>query len=55
MAFESQLTLVSSAETALNQESRIRLVRQRLALGFYDRRDVLREVACRILAREEIT
>jgi hypothetical protein len=54
MAFEPELSLVSGAETAMNQDARIRLVRQRIAIGFYDRRDVLREVAARILAREEM-
>lgn len=54
MTFESEATPISASDSAMSHDSRIRLVLQRLSLGFYERRDVLREVAATILKRGEM-
>lgn len=54
MAPESDPIPVTGTEPGMNQNTRIRLVLQRLASGYYNRRDVWREVAERMLLREEM-
>ena len=49
MATDPELPSEDKAEAAMNRNGRIRLVLQRLDSGYYQRLDVLRDVAERIL------